>query len=40
MASYQELYAASVAARSGGLPVEGLDVCEVTDTVFYLSDYG
>ncbi|TQO34694.1 hypothetical protein FHX79_116610 [Streptomyces cavourensis] len=29
-----------MAARSGGLPVEGLDVCEVTDTVFYLSDYG
>lgn len=40
LGSYQELYAASVLARAGGSPVEGLDVCEVTDTVFYLSDYG
>jgi hypothetical protein len=38
--SYQELYAASLLARAAGLPVEGLDVCDVTHTVFYLSDFG
>ncbi|MFJ5047285.1 DUF6895 family protein [Streptomyces sp. NPDC088719] len=40
MASYEELYARSSLARAHDLPVTELDVCEVTDTVFYLSDYG
>ncbi|MFD3534648.1 DUF6895 family protein [Streptomyces sp. NPDC058664] len=39
-ASYRELYAASLPARAEGLPVAGLDVCVVTHTVFYLSDFG
>ncbi|MEU2068212.1 DUF6895 family protein [Streptomyces anulatus] len=40
LASYEELYACSMLARADGMPVAELDVCEVTDTVFYLSDYG
>lgn len=40
LAPYQELYAASVLARADTLPVAALDVCEITDTVFHLSDYG
>ncbi|MEV7654924.1 hypothetical protein AB0O39_12190 [Streptomyces anulatus] len=40
LASYEELYARSMLARADGMPVAELDVCEVTDTVFYLSDYG
>ncbi|MFF8606818.1 DUF6895 family protein [Streptomyces sp. NPDC015346] len=39
-ASYEELYAASLPARAGTLPVADLDVCVVTHTVFYLSDFG
>ncbi|WP_245684952.1 DUF6895 family protein [Streptomyces exfoliatus] len=39
-ASYPELYAASLPARAGTLPVADLDVCVVTHTVFYLSDFG
>lgn len=39
-ASYQELYAESLPARAGTLPVADLDVCVVTHTVFYLSDFG
>ncbi|WP_225848875.1 hypothetical protein [Streptomyces sp. HPF1205] len=39
--SYRELYEASVLARhDGDGPVADLDVCEVTHTVFYLSDFG
>lgn len=40
LASYRELYAASVLARADGLPLAELDVCRVTHTVFYLSDFG
>jgi hypothetical protein len=45
LASYRELWAASRPARAAALPVAepdvaGLDVCEVTHTVFYLSDFG
>ncbi|MFI6139106.1 DUF6895 family protein [Streptomyces griseus] len=40
LASYEELYADSVLARADGVPAAELDVCQVTDTVFYLSDYG
>ncbi|MGW7090728.1 DUF6895 family protein [Streptomyces sp. NPDC054874] len=40
LASYEELYACSMLARAEGVPVADLDVCQVTDTVFYLSDYG
>ena len=39
-ASYEELYAASLPARATTLPVADLDVCVVTHTVFYLSDFG
>ncbi|MER6349380.1 DUF6895 family protein [Streptomyces sp. NPDC001595] len=39
-ASYRELYAASLLARAGMSPVADLDVCVVTHTVFYLSDFG
>ncbi|WP_406055555.1 hypothetical protein OG462_07120 [Streptomyces sp. NBC_01077] len=39
-ASYEELYAASLPARAATLPVADLDVCVVTHTVFYLSDFG
>ncbi|WTT38546.1 hypothetical protein OG535_29985 [Kitasatospora sp. NBC_00085] len=39
--SYRELYEASLLARHGdGRPVADLDVCNVTHTVFYLSDFG
>ncbi|MEV5749791.1 hypothetical protein AB0L00_18380 [Actinoallomurus sp. NPDC052308] len=37
--SYRELYEASLLARRA-LPVADLDVCNVTHTVFYLSDFG
>ncbi|MFJ1799737.1 DUF6895 family protein [Streptomyces sp. NPDC088180] len=40
LASYEELYACSALAGADGVPVAELDVCQVTDTVFYLSDYG
>ncbi|MFC8273126.1 DUF6895 family protein [Streptomyces sp. NPDC057271] len=40
LASYQELYESSLLARAATMPVAELDVCEVTDTVFYLSDFG
>lgn len=40
LASYEELYACSTLAGADGVPVAELDVCQVTDTVFYLSDYG
>ncbi|WP_243761796.1 DUF6895 family protein [Streptomyces sp. YIM 98790] len=41
LAPYRELYATSALARAGaGQPVDGLDVCHVTHTVFYLSDFG
>ncbi|MDF9807437.1 hypothetical protein HFP69_06965 [Streptomyces sp. ARC12] len=40
LASYEELYACSMLARADRVPVAELDVCQVTDTVFYLSDYG
>ncbi|MFF1510370.1 DUF6895 family protein [Streptomyces sp. NPDC058326] len=39
-APYRELYEASLPARAGALPVADLDVCVVTHTVFYLSDFG
>ncbi|QNE78758.1 hypothetical protein F0344_32860 [Streptomyces finlayi] len=39
-ASYEDLYAASLLARATTLPVADLDVCVVTHTVFYLSDFG
>ncbi|MEU5982769.1 hypothetical protein [Streptomyces sp. NPDC047434] len=39
-ASYRELYADSLPARAGTLPAADLDVCVVTHTVFYLSDFG
>ncbi|WP_328946155.1 hypothetical protein OG259_36620 [Streptomyces sp. NBC_00250] len=39
-APYEELYAASLPARAATLPVADLDVCVVTHTVFYLSDFG
>ncbi|MFH9728045.1 DUF6895 family protein [Streptomyces sp. NPDC017254] len=39
-ASYEDLYAASLPARAATLPVADLDVCVVTHTVFYLSDFG
>ncbi|MEU8677878.1 hypothetical protein [Streptomyces sp. NPDC048560] len=39
-ASYEELYASSLLARATTLPVADLDVCVVTHTVFYLSDFG
>lgn len=39
--SYRQLYEASLLARQGdGQPVADLDVCNVTHTVFYLSDFG
>jgi hypothetical protein len=38
--SYQELYASSLLARAAALPVADLDVCNVTHTLFYLSDFG
>jgi hypothetical protein len=45
LASYRELWDASRPARAAALPpaeldVAALDVCEVTHTVFYLSDFG
>ncbi|MFJ2183801.1 DUF6895 family protein [Streptomyces anulatus] len=40
LAPYGELYACSMLARAEDVPVAELDVCQVTDTVFYLSDYG
>ncbi|MFG3404993.1 DUF6895 family protein [Streptomyces sp. NPDC048142] len=40
LASYEKLYANSMLARADGVPVTELDVCQVTDTVFHLSDYG
>ena len=40
LASYEELYAGSLLARCEAVPVADLDVCEVTHTVFYLSDFG
>ncbi|MFJ8659802.1 DUF6895 family protein [Streptomyces sp. NPDC093795] len=39
-APYRELYAASLPARAATLPSADLDVCVVTHTVFYLSDFG
>jgi hypothetical protein len=39
-APYRELYEASLLARAATLPVADLDVCAVTHTVFYLSDFG
>ncbi|MFI1096039.1 DUF6895 family protein [Streptomyces sp. NPDC020917] len=39
--SYRDLWAASELARhGGGRSVAGLEVCNVTHTVFYLSDFG
>ncbi|UED85106.1 DUF6895 family protein [Streptomyces profundus] len=38
--SYQELYARSLLARCDDLPAASLDVCEITHTVLYLSDFG
>jgi hypothetical protein len=39
--SYDELYESSVlAGRAETLPLAKLDVCEVTHTIFYLSDFG
>jgi hypothetical protein len=45
LASYRELWAASRPARAAATPVNeldvaALDVCEVTHTVFHLSDFG
>ncbi|MFE9424098.1 DUF6895 family protein [Kitasatospora sp. NPDC006697] len=41
LAPYRELYEASALARHGsGLPVGELEVCNVTHTLFYLSDFG
>ncbi|MEV4881123.1 DUF6895 family protein [Streptomyces cyaneofuscatus] len=40
LAPYEELYASGLAARAHELPAAGLDVCEITHTVFYLSDFG
>ncbi|WP_406099339.1 DUF6895 family protein [Streptomyces sp. NBC_01013] len=40
LASYRELYACSLLARASALPVAELDVCEITHTVFHLSDFG
>lgn len=40
LAPYRELFASSVLARAAALPVAGLDVCNITHTVFYLSDFG
>lgn len=39
-APYRELYTASVLARADAVPTAELDVCVVTHTVFYLSDFG
>ncbi|MEU6537792.1 hypothetical protein [Streptomyces sp. NPDC047000] len=39
-APYRELYAASLLARADAVPTAELDVCVVTHTVFYLSDFG
>lgn len=40
LAPYPELYASSLLARAFELPAADLDVCEITHTVFYLSDFG
>ncbi|MFJ3597398.1 DUF6895 family protein [Streptomyces sp. NPDC090126] len=40
LASYEELWACSLLARADDMTAAELDVCQVTDTVFYLSDYG
>ncbi|WP_062209194.1 hypothetical protein [Streptomyces sp. NBRC 109706] len=40
LAAYAELYAASLLARCHTLPIDELDVCEITHSVFYLSDFG
>ncbi|WP_103512431.1 DUF6895 family protein [Streptomyces sp. SM13] len=40
LAPYEELYANSLAARAHGLPTAGLDVCQVTHTLFYTGDFG
>ncbi|MFJ9641074.1 DUF6895 family protein [Streptomyces sp. NPDC101178] len=40
LAPYEELYASSLAARAHGLPTAGLDVCQVTHTLFHVSDFG
>ncbi|KQX80553.1 hypothetical protein AB0K86_26810 [Streptomyces clavifer] len=40
LASYPELYASSLLARAAARRVAEPDVCEVTHTVFYLSDFG
>lgn len=40
LASYRELYASSLLARASALPVAELDVCEITHTVFHLSEFG
>ncbi|CAL9363530.1 DUF6895 family protein [Streptomyces sp. enrichment culture] len=39
-APYEDLYEASLLPWAGTLPVTDLDVCMVTHTVFYLSDFG
>lgn len=39
-ASYEDLYQASLLPWAGTLPVTDLDVCMVTHTLFYLSDFG
>lgn len=39
-APYRELYATSLLARADTVPTAELDVCVVTHTVFYLSDFG
>ncbi|MFD8685691.1 DUF6895 family protein [Streptomyces sp. NPDC059651] len=38
--SYRELYACSLLARAATLRVADLDVCEITHTVFHLSEFG
>lgn len=40
LAPYRELYATSLLAPADATPTADLDVCEVTHTVFYLSDFG
>ncbi|MER5276774.1 hypothetical protein ABT025_13570 [Streptomyces sp. NPDC002809] len=40
LASYRELYACSLLARASTLRVADLDVCEITHTVFHLSEFG
>ncbi|MEU1492408.1 hypothetical protein ABZ456_19360 [Streptomyces sp. NPDC005776] len=40
LASYRELYACSLLARASTLRVAELDVCEITHTVFHLSEFG